>query len=154
MTVCDLRCGLPELVAGKSDMKMKDVKLMYFSTDLVTDDRENLRNHTYCGLTYCRPNLRNQITKICPGARLCDFISGTAKVSAHPPHPGWATTAAATTTATTEEFSQSIQVPFYTHPGTTHPVRANPSLRPPRCILECCLILYSKAQKIQQPLRG
>ena len=32
----------------------------------------------------------------------------------------------ATTTATTEEFSQSMQVPSSTHPGTTYPVRAIP----------------------------
>ena len=40
-----------------------------------------------------------------------------------------ARTTTAATTATTEEFSQSIQVPSSTHPGTTYPVRANPSLR-------------------------
>ena len=33
------------------------------------------------------------------------------------------------TAATAEELSQSIQVPSSTHPGTTYPVRANPSLR-------------------------
>ena len=40
---------------------------------------------------------------------------------------GWATVAAAT--ATTEEFSQSIQAPASTHPAISYPVRANPSLR-------------------------
>ena len=39
----------------------------------------------------------------------------------------WARTAV--TTATTEEFIQSIQAPPSTHPGTSYPVRANPSLR-------------------------
>ena len=34
--------------------------------------------------------------------------------------------ARATATATTEEFSQSIQAPSSTHPGTTYPVRAIP----------------------------
>ena len=33
------------------------------------------------------------------------------------------------TTATTEEFPQSIQAPSSTHPGISYPVRANPSLR-------------------------
>merc|ERR1711966_339286 len=40
------------------------------------------------------------------------------------PKSGWATT-----TATTEEFSQSIQAPSSTHPGISYPVRANPSVR-------------------------
>ena len=34
-----------------------------------------------------------------------------------------------TMVATTEEFPQSIQATSSTHPGTTNPVRANPSLR-------------------------
>ena len=33
---------------------------------------------------------------------------------------------ATTAAAATEEFSQSIQVPSSTHPGTTYPVRAIP----------------------------
>ena len=43
------------------------------------------------------------------------------------PKPGWAT--AATATAATEEFLQSIQAPSSTHPGISYPVRANPSLQ-------------------------
>ena len=46
--------------------------------------------------------------------------------------PGWATAAA---TATTEEFSQSIQAPSCMHPGISYPVRANPSLRFDRGLL-------------------
>ena len=48
MKVSDLRCGLPEFVAGKSDMEMTNVPKNYFPADLLTDDRENLRNQTYC----------------------------------------------------------------------------------------------------------
>ena len=39
--------------------------------------------------------------------------------------PRWAT-AAATTAAAAEEFSQAIQAPSPTHPGTTYPVRVSP----------------------------
>ena len=46
------------------------------------------------------------------------------------PKSGWATTTTATTA--TEEFSQTIQAPSSTHPGTSYPVRANPSLRSPK----------------------
>ena len=41
----------------------------------------------------------------------------------------WARTTTAMPATTTEEFSQSIQAPSSTHPGTTYPVRAHPSLR-------------------------
>ena len=39
-----------------------------------------------------------------------------------------------------DEFSQSIQVPSSTHPGTTYPIRANPSLRHER--YESCTYIY------------
>ena len=43
--------------------------------------------------------------------------------------PGGPVTAAAATAATTEEFPQTSNPPFPSHPGMKYPVRANPSLR-------------------------
>ena len=69
-----------------------------------------------------------------PGA-FVRFDFGKSRILAPPPNPGRVTAAA------TEEFSQSIQAPSSTHPGTTYPVRATP--------LSDCSICFNLLQHVR-----